>query len=92
MILVAAGNQANLPKVSSAMSMEGIINDHIEAATMMPPANPNSMELTLFEISFLKKKTNDDPKVVIMNMIEKPIMVINVLFILSVSIIWQVLQ
>ena len=64
------------------MSMDGIIKDHMEAATMMPPANPKSMELTLCEMSFLKKKTNDDPNVVIMNMMEKPIMVIKVLFIL----------
>jgi hypothetical protein len=34
-------------------------------------------------MSFLKKKTNDEPNVVIINMIEKPIMVIKVLFILN---------
>ena len=82
-MLVAAGNQANLPKLASDMSIEGIINDHIEAATIMPPANPKSIELTLCEMSFLKKKTNDEPNVVIINMIEKPIMVIKVLFILN---------
>ena len=61
--------------------MDGIIKDHIEAATMMPPANPKSMELTLCEMSFLKKKTNDEPNVVIINMMENPKIVISVLFI-----------
>ena len=82
-MLVAAGNQANLPKLASDMSIEGIINDHIEAATIIPPANPKNIELTFCEMFFLKKNTNDEPNVVIINMIEKPIMVINVLFILN---------
>jgi hypothetical protein len=81
-ILVAAGNQANLPNVASDISIDGIINDHIEAATMIPPANPKSIELTLCEMSFLKKNTNDEPNVVIINIIEKPIIVINVLLII----------
>jgi hypothetical protein len=81
MILAAAGNHANLPKLASDMSIDGIINDHIEAATIIPPAKPKSIELTLCEISFLKKKTKDDPNVVIRNIIEKPIIVINVLLI-----------
>lgn len=81
MILAAAGNQANFPNVDSDISIDGIINDHIEAATIMPPANPKNKELILCEISFLKKNTKDEPNVVIKNMIEKPIIIINVLFI-----------
>jgi hypothetical protein len=82
-MLVAAGNQANLPKPASDISIDGIISDQMEAATIMPPANPNNNELTLCEISFLKKNTNDEPNVVIRNIIEKPIVVINVLFIVN---------
>lgn len=87
MILVAAGNQANFPKLASDISMDGIISDQIEAATMIPPANPKSKELTLCEISFLKKNTNDEPNVVIRNIIEKPIIVIKVLFIVNSSLL-----
>ena len=82
MILAAAGNQANFPKLASDMSIDGIINDHIDAATMIPPANPKSIELILCEIYFLKKNTKDDPNVVIRNIIEKPIIVITVLLIM----------
>lgn len=78
MILAAAGNHANLPNVSSDIEIEGMINDHIEAATMMPPAIPNKNELTLFEMSFLKKNTNDEPNVVIINIMLNPRIVVNV--------------
>ena len=44
---------------------------------------PNKNELTLVEMSFLKKKTNDAPNVVIKNMTEKPIIVNMVLFIIK---------
>lgn len=79
-MLTAAGNQANLPNVSSDIAIDGIINDHIEAATMMPPAMPNKNELVFFDMSFLKKKTNDDPNAVIRNIMQKPIIVMIVLF------------
>lgn len=39
---------------------------------------PNKNELTLGVMSFLKKKTNEEPNVVIKNIIEKPIIVNNV--------------
>ena len=81
MILVAAGNQAYFPNVASDMSIDGIISDQIEAATIMPPANPKSSELTFCEMSLLKKKTNDEPNVVIKNIMANPIIVTNVLFI-----------
>ena len=84
-MLTAAGNQANLPNVASDISMEGIINDQIDAATMMPPAIPNRNEFILCEISFLKKKTKDEPNVVIKKIIEKPIIVKIVLFIIPNS-------
>ena len=83
MMLTAAGNHANLPNAASDISIDGIISDHIEAATMIPPAMPNKKELMLCEMSFLKKKTNDAPNVVIRNMIEKPIIVNMVLFIIK---------
>ena len=86
-ILDAAGNHANLPNETSDISMAGIINDQIDAATIMPPAIPNKNELMLCEMSFLKKNTNDAPNVVIRNMMENPIMVIKMLFIVYLIII-----
>ena len=44
---------------------------------------PNKNELTLLEMSFLKKNTNDAPNVVIKNMMEKPIIVNMVLFMIK---------
>ena len=50
---------------SSALSIEGIINDQTEAAIITPAANPIVTFCVLFEIPSFVKKTKEEPSVVI---------------------------
>ena len=56
--------------------MEGMSSDQMEAAIMMPAANPKKSVFTFSDISFRKKNTKDAPSVVAAKINKKPITVI----------------
>lgn len=58
-----AGIICNLP-MCSAISIPGISNDHTDAATITPPANPSNDFCNSEGILFFIKKTNAEPIIV----------------------------
>ena len=68
----AAGTQAILP-CSVAISMDGMSNDHTEAAIITPDAKPNSAFSTLLFILFFITNTMAAPRVVPTNGIINPV-------------------
>ena len=68
---IAAGIQATFPCVS-VISIDGINNDHTDAAIITPDANPNKIFSTFLFISFFIKNTIAAPSVVPINGITKP--------------------
>ena len=57
---------------SSAISIDGISKDHIDAATITPAAKPSKIFSIFSFIFFRIRKTIPDPKVVPINGIIKP--------------------
>ena len=68
----AAGIHATFP-CSLAISIDGIIKDHIEAASITPDAKPNSNFSTFEFILFFIKNTIAEPSVVPKKGIAKPV-------------------
>ena len=68
---------------SSAISIDGISNDHTDAAIITPEANPSKSFSTLIFILFFIKNTIAAPKVVPANGISNPIN--NSIFIIFLS-------
>ena len=64
---IKAGNQLNLPYRSFDDSIDGIINDQIDAAIITPPAKPNNVFSNFGLILSFKKKTHAAPNVVPIN-------------------------
>ena len=64
---IKAGNQLNLPYWSFDDSIDGIINDQIDAAIITPPAKPNNVFSNFGLILSFKKKTHAAPNVVPIN-------------------------
>ena len=69
---IAAGSHSIFP-CSFAISIDGIINDHTDAAIITPDANPNNNFSTFRLNLFFIKNTIADPKVVPKNGIANPI-------------------
>lgn len=85
---IVVGNQVIL-LCCSAISKDGIIKDHIDAAIITPDAKPNNNFSTLGLILFFIKITIAEPKVVPINGINNPIInPINSLFFLTFFIIY----
>ena len=78
----AAGIQALLP-CSTAISIEGISNDHTDAAIITPAANPKSSFSMVWFNWFFIKNTIAAPNVVPVNGIIKP--TIKLIFMLTFS-------
>ena len=69
---IAAGIHAIFP-CSSAISIDGIISDHTDAAIITPDANPNSIfSIFLFNLFFIKN-TVAAPNIVPKNGIDNPV-------------------
>ena len=68
---IVAGMTDHFP-ISSHISIEGIIKDHTEAATITPDAKPNKDFRSKADISFFMTKTNADPMIVPKNGTNKP--------------------
>ena len=66
-----AGNHA-MPPLSAVISIEGISNDHTEAAIITPDAKPNNSFCTHAGISPRRKKTIAEPSVVPKNGNRRP--------------------
>ena len=73
-IPIVAGIHPIFP-CSLPISIAGIIKDQIEAANITPAANPLKIFWSFGLISFLKKKTTPEPKVVAINGTKIPIIV-----------------
>jgi hypothetical protein len=71
------GINAYLPHPFSASPRAGSINDHTEAAIIIPEVSPKNNAPDLREGSFLKKNTNADPKSVVINKKAMPPIVIH---------------
>ena len=61
---IKAGTQLKLPYCSCDDSIDGIINDQIDAAIITPPAKPSNVFSNFGLILSLKKKTHAAPNVV----------------------------
>ena len=62
----------DFPSSFSIISIDGINNDHTDAAIITPDANPNKIFSTFLFISFFIKNTIAAPSVVPINGITKP--------------------
>lgn len=74
------GKKSRFPKFSDC-SIDGKISDQTEAAIISPEAKPKNRLFALSLILFLKRKTTAEPRVVIKNIKDMPIMVIAILLI-----------
>lgn len=63
--------------------MDGMSNDHTEAATITPEAKPNSDFCKRGDMSFFMKKTNEAPSIVPNNGINNPIVIPMATYLLS---------
>lgn len=74
---MSAGTKFHLPQLS-APSMDGMMSDHTDAATMIPDAKPRNSVFTLSDISLLKNQTIALPAVVARKMTKNPKIIIAV--------------
>ena len=65
--------------LSATMSIDGISNDHTEAATITPEANPNKAFCTRGERPSFIINTNAEPNIVPSKGISKPIISVSIL-------------
>ena len=69
----------------TSISIEGISNDHTDAATMTPDAKPNSDFCSRTDISSFIRKTKAEPSIVPSNGISSPIINVVVISLMAFS-------